>query len=98
MNRMKRDEESCESGQQGFSRRSGGMERRGDSARALTRSAFSGFSRAGQEQEGIQGLAQRRTCMLFGDETETGKKMNGIAGKEFTEFQNPVNPVILSKA
>ena len=64
---MKRDEESCESGQQGFSRRSGGMEKRGDSARALTRSALSGFSRTGQGQEEIQGLARRRTRMLFGD-------------------------------
>ena len=98
MNRMKRDEESCESGPPGFSRRSRGMEKRGDSARALTRSAFSGFSRTGQGQEEIQGLTRGRTCMLFGDETETGKKMNRMAGKEFPGFQNPVNPVILSKA
>jgi len=97
MNRMKRDEESCESGPRGFSRRAGGMERRENSARALTRSAFSGFSRTGQRQEGTQGLAQRRTCMLFWEETETGKKMNGMAGKGFSGLQNPVNPVILSK-
>jgi hypothetical protein len=36
--------------------------------------------------------------MLFWEEPETGKKMNGMAGKEFPGFQNPVNPVILSKA
>ena len=74
------------------------LERRGDSARALTRSAFSGFLRTSQGQEEIQGLARRRTCMLFWEEPETGKKMNGMAGKEFPGFQNPVNPVILSKA
>jgi len=90
---MNRDEESCESGQQGFSRRPGGTEKRGESARALTRFAFSGFSRTGQAQEETQGLARRRTCMLFGDETETGKKMNGMAGKRCPRFQNPVNPV-----
>jgi len=97
MNRMKRDEESCESGQQGFSRRSGGMEKHGDSARALTRSAFSGFLRTGQGQEEIQGLLRRRTFTLLGEEPETGKKMNGMAGKGCPSFQNPVNPVILSK-
>jgi hypothetical protein len=36
--------------------------------------------------------------MLFGDETETGKKMKRTAGKGCPGFQNPVNPVILSKA
>jgi hypothetical protein len=97
MNRMKPDEESCESGPPGFSRRSGGVERRGDSARALTRSAFSGFLRTGQGQEEMQGLARRRTCMLFGEEPETGKKMNRMAGKGLPRFRNPVNPVILSK-
>jgi predicted nucleic acid-binding protein len=35
--------------------------------------------------------------MLFGDGPETGKKMNGMAGKGFSGFRNPVNPVILSK-
>jgi len=95
---MKRDEESCESGPPGFSRQSGGMERRGDSARALTRCAFSEFSRTGQGQEEIQGLTRRRTCMLFWEEPETGKKMNRMAGKGCPGFQNPVNPVILSKA
>ena len=67
MNRMKRDEESCESGPRGFSQRSGGMEKRGESPTALTRFAFSGFLRTGQGQEEIQGLARRRTRMLFGD-------------------------------
>jgi len=36
--------------------------------------------------------------MLLGDETETGKKMNRTAGRRCPGFQNPVNPVILSKA
>jgi len=36
--------------------------------------------------------------MLFEDETETGKMMNRMAGKGCPRFQNPVNPVILSKA
>jgi len=94
---MKRDEESCVSGQRGLSQRSGGMERRGDSARALTRSVFSGFSRTGQGQEKTQGLARRQTCMLFGDGPETGKKMNRMAGKGLSRFWNPVSPVILSK-
>jgi len=35
MNRMKRDEESCESGPPGFSRRLSGTEKRGDSAKAI---------------------------------------------------------------
>ena len=98
MNRIKRDEESCESGPPGFSRRSGGMERRGEFARALTRSAFSGFSRTGQGQGEIHGLARRRMRVLFREKPETGKKMNGMAGKGCPGFQNPVNPVILSKA
>jgi hypothetical protein len=37
-------------------------------------------------------------CTLFSEEPETGKKMNGMAGKGLSRFQNPVNPVILSKA
>jgi len=36
--------------------------------------------------------------MLFWEESETGKKMNRMAGKKYPIFQNPVNPVILSKA
>ena len=98
MNRMKRDEESCESGPPGFSRRSGGTEKRGESRRALTRFALSGFSRTGQGQEEIQGLTRGRMCMLFWEESETGKKMNRMAAKRCPRFQNPVNPVILSKA
>jgi len=94
---MKREKKSCESNVQGFSPQSGGMGRRGKSTRALTRSAFSGFSRTGQRQEEIQGLARRGMCMLFWEEPETGKKMNGMAGKRCPRFQNPVNPVILSK-
>jgi len=35
--------------------------------------------------------------MLSWEELETGKKMNRMAGKRFSGFQNPVNPVILSK-
>jgi hypothetical protein len=35
--------------------------------------------------------------MLFGEEPETGKKMNRMAGKGLPRFRNPVNPVILSK-
>jgi hypothetical protein len=33
----------------------------------------------------------------LGDDPETGKKMNRMAGKGFSGFRNPVNPVILSK-
>jgi len=36
--------------------------------------------------------------VLFREKPETGKKMNGMAGKGCPGFQNPVNPVILSKA
>jgi hypothetical protein len=64
----------------------------------LTRSAFSAFSRTGQGQEEAQGLARRRAFVLLGDGPKTGKKMNKMAGKGFSGFQNPVNPVILSKA
>jgi len=46
----------------------------------------------------MQDLARRRMCLLFSEEPETGKKMNGMAGKGCPRFQNPVNPVILSKA
>jgi len=96
MNRMKRDEESCESGPPGFSRRSDGMERRKDSARALTRSVFSRFSRTGQGQEETQGLARRWTCMLFGDEPETGKKMKQDGGQRIfpiSESRESCHPV-----
>jgi hypothetical protein len=34
----------------------------------------------------------------FLERAGTGKKMNKMAGKGFSESQNPVNPVILSKA
>lgn len=96
MNRMKPDEESCESGPPGFSQPSGGMERRGDSARALTRSAFSGFSRTGQGQEEIQGMARRRMCVLFlrragnrqKDERDGGQRIFRIS--ESRESRHPV--------
>jgi hypothetical protein len=94
MNRMKRDDESCESGPPGFSRRAGGMEKRGDSARALTRSAFSGFSRTGQGQEEIQGVAAdvyaffRRAGNRQEDEQDGGQRMSQIS--ESCESCHPV--------
>jgi hypothetical protein len=36
-------------------------------------------------------------CVLFWEEPETGMKMNRMAGKGLSRFQNPVNPVILSE-